>query len=440
LVITVTDGSTVPVTAEADFLYQGETTMLIGEPPLATLAAETLVECDRPGGVAATLDGSGSVDPDAGGGIVAYEWFRDFGLPTEQPLGTGAVLVVTLPLGENRVALRVTDIDGMTDVAETVIVVVDGTPPAVTCPGTSVIECTGPSGALVSLTATANDACGVAVSIENTRTGAGGDASGVYPLGTTSVTFTATDGLGNAATCISSVTVQDTTAPVLSSSVNPPMLWPPNHRLVDIDTLVNASDVCSTTAPFLNSVTSNEPDNAEGMGDGDTVDDIQGAAAGTADFQFQLRAERAGTGQGRTYTIIYRGTDDSGNVGTATSSVFVPHDQGGVTEPMMIAAHQNGTGMVLEWDAISGALFYNAVRGKVNSLRDKLDFFHLGQLTCIASVTTQTSTMGSEDTELPSPGDAFFYLVEYNDGLASGYGTESAAKERFAPPGQGDCP
>ncbi len=48
--------------------------------------------------------------------------------------------------------------------------------------------------------------------------------------------------------------------------------------------------------------------------------------------------------------------------------------------------------------------------------------------------------MGSEDTELPSHGEAFFYLVEYNDGLASGYGTESAAKERFAPPGQGSCP
>jgi hypothetical protein len=107
---------------------------------------------------------------------------------------------------------------------------------------------------------------------------------------------------------------------------------------------------------------------------------------------------------------------------------------------MMIASHENGTGLVLEWDEIPGALFYNAVRGRVSGLRDKLDFFHLGQLTCTASATTQTSTVGAEAAELPPPGESFFYLVEYNDGLASGYGTESAAKARFAPPGQGNCP
>ncbi len=68
------------------------------------------------------------------------------------------------------------------------------------------------------------------------------------------------------------------------------------------------------------------------------------------------------------------------------------------------------------------------------------EFFHLGQLTCIASSTTQTSTMGSGDIDVPGLGEAFFYLVEYNDGLSSGYGTESSAKERFAPPGQSNCP
>ena len=81
---------------------------------------------------------------------------------------------------------------------------------------------------------------------------------------------------------------------------------------------------------------------------------------------------------------------------------------------MMIAAHENGTGMVLAWDAVLGALFYDAVRGKVSNLRDKLDFFHLGQLTCNAPNTIQRSTLGSEDSEIPTLGEAFFYLGRFN--------------------------
>ena len=187
-------------------------------------------------------------------------------------------------------------------------------------------------------------------------------------------------------------------------------------------------------------VTSNEPDDAEGIGDGNTLNDIQGVDPGTADSIFQLRAERSGTGVGRTYTVTYRATDGSGNLATATSSVFVPHDQGGVTEPMMISAYENGVGTVVEWNEVQGAFSYNVIRGEVKNLKEKDEFFHLGQLTCIASTTTQLSTVGSEDPELPPVGEAFFYLVEYNDGLESGYGTESAAKPRFAPPGQGNCP
>jgi hypothetical protein len=43
----------------------------------------------------------------------------------------------------------------------------------------------------------------------------------------------------------------------------------------------------------------------------------------------QLRAEREGGGNGRVYTIHMSLTDLSGNVGTATFQVHVPHDQGG---------------------------------------------------------------------------------------------------------------
>jgi hypothetical protein len=72
-------------------------------------------------------------------------------------------------------------------------------------------------------------------------------------------------------------------------------------------------------------VTSSEPDN--GLGDGDTVQDVQGAAFGTADVAFQVRAERAGGGSGRTYSIVYTAEDGSGNTTPANVAVDVPHSK-----------------------------------------------------------------------------------------------------------------
>ena len=41
-----------------------------------------------------------------------------------------------------------------------------------------------------------------------------------------------------------------------------------------------------------------------------------------------LRAERAGGGTGRVYTICVKCEDASGNIAEATVDVTVPHDQG----------------------------------------------------------------------------------------------------------------
>ncbi len=137
LVITLTDGNTAPLQAEAQFIYRGERVMTFSAsnaPPHAAITAPSTVECGGPAGGAVVLDGSASSDPDSTPGtnndIVSFEWFLDLGMPTQASLGTGKVLSVTLPLGTHTIGLRVTDSQGSTDTAATVVTVRDTTPPS----------------------------------------------------------------------------------------------------------------------------------------------------------------------------------------------------------------------------------------------------------------------------------------------------------------------
>jgi hypothetical protein len=155
--------------------------------------------------------------------------------------------------------------------------------------------------------------------------GSGETLEVALPIGTHGITLRVTDSLGAEDLDEVVITVVDTTPPQISVDLSPATLWPPDHRLVDVSASVLAQDHCGPTAVVLISVTSSEPDNAPGLGDGDTNGDIQGAALGTVDFELQLRAERAGRGPGRSYTAVYHATDPSGNESSAAGSVEVPH-------------------------------------------------------------------------------------------------------------------
>ncbi|WP_319463890.1 nidogen-like domain-containing protein [Micromonospora sp. RTP1Z1] len=238
-----------------------------------------------------------------------------------------AVLTVPPPVTDLDLRLDCPDLDAR-----------DTDPPMVTATPDRSANTAGwynaPVTVVIAATDPGDDASGVA-DITVTSTGAA-TGSTTYPgdraqvrvaaQGVTTLTYTATDAAGNTSQPQSLVVRIDTVAPSVQCSADPAALWPPNHTPRDVTVTVTVSDSGSGPAGFtLKSASSNEPDN--GLGDGDTAGDIQGWATGTSDTTGQLRAERSGSGSGRTYTLSYQAMDLAGNSTTCAALVTVPKSQ-----------------------------------------------------------------------------------------------------------------
>jgi hypothetical protein len=254
------------------------------------------------------LDASGSTDPDKD--ELTYEWSGPFGTVA------GAVADVLVPRGTHTITLKVTDPAGESSEDTLVVTAVDVTAPTLVAPASITVS----QGAACGLTpvslaaATATDACG--------PTTVASDAPAAFPVGSTVVTFTATDSSGNVSTASATVTVVDTTAPSIDSvTPNTTTLWPPNHQMVPVTVSWTFTDCDATTACQIVSVASSEPANS--IGDGNTEVDYEIVSNNTV----RLRAERQGPNAGRVYTITVRCTDAAGNSTDRTTTVTVPHDQ-----------------------------------------------------------------------------------------------------------------
>jgi hypothetical protein len=197
-----------------------------------------------------------------------------------------------------------------------------------------IAECTSPAGALVTMDGTGSidsdggpdplsffwDAPGIVFDDPMSDM-----ASATFPIGSTAVRLTVYDGEIHDSDKMDTDVV-DTTAPTIDVSLDPDVLWPPNHKMHDITATVNVAEACDPNPTFvLTSITSNEPDNSQG--DGNTTGDIAGGDLGSPDTEFQLRAERSGKGNGRIYTVTYTGSDGSGNSDDSSAEVTVPHNQ-----------------------------------------------------------------------------------------------------------------
>ena len=98
-------------------------------------------------------------------------------------------------------------------------------------------------------------------------------------------------------------------------SVNHPVLWPPNNKLVSEALKYGVTATCDTNPALVVSVTSNQTD-TDGLPDWIIVNS----------HEVKLAAERNAP-NARTYTITVTATDSAGASGSSAVQVTVPLSQ-----------------------------------------------------------------------------------------------------------------
>ena len=134
--------------------------------------------------------------------------------------GSGSVPVTCVPASGSTFALGTTPVTcsasnaGGDGSASFNVTVVDTTAPSLSLPSPMSVEATGPSGAAATYTASASDLVSGVVTPSCVPS-----SGSTFPIGTTTVNCSATDGAGNTASGSFTVTVADHTAPVATASL-----------------------------------------------------------------------------------------------------------------------------------------------------------------------------------------------------------------------------
>ena len=262
------------------------------------------------------------------------------------PLNLGAV--ASLSVGVHELTLEVSD--GVLTALDTMVLTVGNSPPTVACGGSGTFQAGTDS---VTLTATVADFDGdpltyqwkngstvlvsgslypptggglVTVPPKTLTTGLSATAD--LGVGSHELTLVVSDGATTAVECEVNANVIDSVAPGLAPTSSHGILWPPNHKMVNVTVLANATDA-SNGAVFLSAVVSSTEDPLKD-GSGNTIPDILGPIIDqqTGAISVQLRAERSGKGKGRTYTVTITATDAAMNQSQTQVKIEAPHDKG----------------------------------------------------------------------------------------------------------------
>ncbi len=156
-----------------------------------------------------TVEAGTVYDATADLGATATDNFDDDATLTATIVENG-LPVDTSTVGTKSVTYNVTDSNGNNAVQVVrTVTVVDTTDPVVTAPDDVTVEATAALTTVALGTATATDIVDGTVTVTN-------DAPATFPVGTTTVTYTATDVNGNTGTATQTITVVDTTKPVIT--------------------------------------------------------------------------------------------------------------------------------------------------------------------------------------------------------------------------------
>lgn len=214
VIVTKTAGGGATATVAADFFLRVTDTASPDQPPVfvdPTPADGTVITTTPNGAVSFDVQ---ATDPDAGDAVT----LSVLGTPptatfTSTPANPASGTFSWTPTtpGDTILTLTAQDPFGVGATQRSVTIHVgDNVPPVVTVPGDMTVEATGPSGAAVTFTATAND------NVDGPLTPSCDVLSGAtLPLGDTTVTCTATDAAGNTGTASFVVHVVDTTPPTV---------------------------------------------------------------------------------------------------------------------------------------------------------------------------------------------------------------------------------
>lgn len=155
----------------------------------------------------------------ASGAVVAYSPPTATDAADPSPTVTSTPISGSVfPIGTTIVTCAATDASGNIATGAFRVTVKDMTPPVLSCPPDLVIAATSVSGAVVAYPPpTATDTVDPSPAV--TSTPASGSA---FPIGTTTVTCTATDASGNMASAAFTVTVEAWKAPTLAEALNAP--------------------------------------------------------------------------------------------------------------------------------------------------------------------------------------------------------------------------
>jgi len=167
-------------------------------PPVANAGGNRTIEATSSAGTSATIDGSGSSDPD--GDTLTYNWDTPFGTLT----GPSFLDLVDLPLGTYSITLTVTDPSGASDSDTIQLHIVDTTAPTTTKTVTDADSDDALDSSTITLTAVDNVSAVTSINYRidagSFTTVSGSSATLTFPAGTHTLSYYAVDAAGNTET------------------------------------------------------------------------------------------------------------------------------------------------------------------------------------------------------------------------------------------------